>query len=347
MNTNGKKTICLDAHRVEDLRHAAHILSCGGIVALPTETVYGLAANGLSKEAITKVFFAKNRPITNPLILHVRDQERAMALFDETLYRPRVKERFDRLSRSFWPGPLTIICRKAAHIPNEAVGNLDTAAVRVANHRAMRTILDLIDFPLAMPSANLSSRPSPTSKEHVLRTLDGRIDAVVDGGPCVVGIESTVVKIDSDHVTLLRRGAIHKAMLSDALEEEVLEPIARDEEKPMSPGQAFLHYSPRVDSVQLIDKRQAADHWHGSCTIILQENDFGKLNQVHGPRASDALSIVLPNEAKQFAQELYHALYKSELLPDRKLVIVLPHHQSDEWLAILDRLTRAATAATL
>ena len=189
------KTILLKSHENADVDHAAALLLQEKMVALPTETVYGLAANGLSKTAIQKIFKAKDRPLLNPLILHAHNTEQAASLLDFSRVDPQVLERFHKLAHTFWPGPLTIIAPKADHIPSLATAGLNTAAVRVPNNECTRAILQKLPFPLVMPSANLSTRPSPTCAEHVLATLDGRIDAIVDDGPCTIGIESTVVKL--------------------------------------------------------------------------------------------------------------------------------------------------------
>jgi L-threonylcarbamoyladenylate synthase len=193
-------TFKLNAKSDIDVKLALSILRSGGIVALPTETVYGLAANALLPINIKKIFDAKKRPYNNPLILHTHDLATAQLLFADL--EPKTKHRLNILAQAFWPGPLTIIAPKAPHIPLEATGGLDSVAVRVPQSEVTLGMLRQLSFPLVMPSANLSTRPSPTTADHVLKTLCGRIDAVLDDGPCAVGIESTVVRIDEKSVTI-------------------------------------------------------------------------------------------------------------------------------------------------
>lgn len=342
LNRDHKKTTVLLASSANDLAEAAHILRHGGIVALPTETVYGLAANGLSSQAIARIFAAKNRPLNNPLIFHVKDQHRAKNLFDFSGLNPQVAIRFELLAASFWPGPLTMIAKKAPHIPKIATGNLASVAVRVPESEATRTIMGMLDFPLVMPSANLSTRPSPTCAEHVIKTLCGRIDAVVDGGTCDVGIESTIIKIDAEEVQILRPGMIDNQELEACLKEKVRPVTAQHHERPLAPGQSYLHYSPSVFSVELRHPSQITDEWHGEHIIFARTSDFLALEKERGERAKSAINILLSDDAKQYAAELYDALYACERSPEKTLVIISPPPDGEEWRAILDRLTRSA-----
>ena len=237
-------TLRLRSDNCGDLKTAAEILKNGGLVAIPTETVYGLAANALDAEAVKKIFVAKGRPNDNPLIVHVASLEEIPPLVEE------VDPRLYDLAEKYWPGPLTVIMKKSDTVPAEVSPRLDTVAIRMPSHPDAREIIRLSGVPLAAPSANASGRPSPTSADHVITDLDGRIDAVVDGGACSVGVESTVVTLATDPPTLLRPGGVTVEQL-----EAVLGPIAispavleklKDGEKAESPGMKYKHYAPKA-----------------------------------------------------------------------------------------------------
>lgn len=334
------KTIQLLATRKQDLIVAKDILAREGLVALPTETVYGLAANGLSPKAILKVFAAKDRPANNPLILHTDTAEKALQLFDVSQFSPIVLSRFDRLAQKFWPGPLTIIAPKNGHIPLEATAGLSHVAVRIPNNDATNKILSMLDFPLVMPSANLSTRPSPTCAMHVLKTLDGRIDAVLDDGPSLVGIESTVVRIDKDFVEILRPGMIDQEQLEACLDESVK--FSQKTSTPQCPGQSFLHYSPKVSKVALCSHQSIDKRWPTDDVIIATKNDFSQKETALGMRPKDSINIILSDEPALYAKGLYDALYLAENSPEKQLSILEPK-DSHRFLAVIDRIARASS----
>lgn len=336
------KTIRLMASRRDDLIRAATLLRDAKLVALPTETVYGLAANGLNDAAIEKIFVAKSRPLTNPLILHVHDADSALALFDIKNDR-RALSRFQRLAQQMWPGPLTLVAKKAPHVPLLATAKGLSVAVRIPANGVTRALIKEIGFPLVMPSANLSTRPSPTTADHVLATLDGRIDAVVDDGACDVGIESSVVKIDDDVVRILRPGMIDARMLAACLDEEVEHHTsAPTSDRALSPGLAALHYSPLVASVTVCQSDEVKNYWLKTDTILLRRSDYFSLKNDLGSRSDDAKSILTSDDPRAFARELYEKLYDAERDPHTALVIVIPHDNQEAWSAIVDRLRRAA-----
>lgn len=338
---NKIKTRRLLASCKNDLAKAALILKKGNIVALPTETVYGLAAHGFLNSAIEKVFTAKNRPLTNPLILHVNNSKKAFKLFDFS-FNEKAHQRFELLAKAFWPGPLTIVAKKAKTLSGMAFDGLTSVAVRVPRNKVTLAIIDLCDFPLVMPSANLSTRPSPTCAEHVFKTLDGRIDAVMDDGPCEVGIESTVIAIDLAKATILRPGMIDVRALENCLGEEVVFAPPLQGEKPLSPGQLFLHYAPTVASIELINKEDISVYWQSDSIILGKKSDFdGVLNSLCD-RPENAVTIALDNDPKLYAKNLYDALYICENTPEKRLLIVAPLKDSLEWHAIFDRLKRSA-----
>ena len=234
---------------VENINAAAEIIRAGGIVAIPTETVYGLAANALDGAAVSKIFKAKGRPQDNPLIVHISS-------FDE-IY-PVVKEvppSAVKLAEKFWPGPLTIVLHKTEIIPNEVSAGLDTVAIRMPSHQIARAVIKAAGVPLAAPSANASGSPSPTSARHVLDDLDALIDAVVDGGECSVGVESTVLSLVHKTPRLLRPGGITPEQLEAVLgkikiDDAVFSALGLDE-MPSSPGMKYKHYSPKANVIIL------------------------------------------------------------------------------------------------
>ena len=238
------KTLYLKSNDNNAIETAAEILQNGGLVAIPTETVYGLAANALDSEAVKKIFVAKGRPQDNPLIVHVSSVEEIEPLVEE------IDPRAYALAEKYWPGPLTIIMKKSDRIPDEVSAGLDTVAIRMPSHECARAIISASGLPLAAPSANASGRPSPTKASHVIEDLDGRIDAVVDGGESDVGVESTVVTLCTNPPTLLRPGGITPQQLTDVLGEiEISHAVyekLKDGEKVQSPGMKYKHYAPKA-----------------------------------------------------------------------------------------------------
>ncbi len=230
---------------LSELTEAAEILKSGGLVAIPTETVYGLAANAFNGEAVSKVFEAKGRPTDNPMIVHISRLEEIYPLVTE------LPESAKALADAFWPGPLTIILPKSELVPREVAPKLQTVAVRMPSHPIARKIIELAGVPLAAPSANSSGSPSPTSAQHVLDDLDGKIDAVVDGGECDVGIESTVITLATNPPRLLRPGGITVEELQGVLGKIEIDPAVmselREGEAPASPGMKYKHYSPKAE----------------------------------------------------------------------------------------------------
>lgn len=228
------------------LKKISDTLKDGGLVVLPTETVYGLGGNGLNKRVCKKIYEAKGRPSDNPLILHIAENSQLDELVAEI---PDVAK---KCIEKFWPGPLTIIFKRAAIIPDEATGGLDTVAIREPSNEIAHAILKAVDFPVAAPSANLSGRPSPTKVEHVIEDLNGRVDIIVDGGHSVVGIESTVLDVTADPPMILRPGKITLEDLREIDENITIDSATIDSksgEIPKSPGQKYRHYAPRAEAI--------------------------------------------------------------------------------------------------
>ncbi|MBS4022282.1 MAG: threonylcarbamoyl-AMP synthase [Dethiobacter sp.] len=222
--------------------HAARILKEGGLVAFPTETVYGLGADALNGEAVARIFAVKGRPTDNPLIVHIDAVSHLKSL------AVNIPSEAYALARRFWPGPLTLVLESARVVPPETTGGLDTVALRIPQHPVALELIRAAAVPVAGPSANLSGRPSPTTAQHVLDDLSGSIDAVLDGGPCEVGVESTVLDIRGGEPLLLRPGGVTREEISALLGRECRLPSWQDDSAapPPSPGLKYTHYSPRA-----------------------------------------------------------------------------------------------------
>lgn len=225
----------------EDIARASDILRSGGLVAIPTETVYGLGANAFDKNAVLNIFRAKGRPADNPLIVHIAEISQLYDIVSE------VNENAKKLIEAFWPGPLTIVMKKSEKIPAEVSAGLDTVAVRMPSHRVANMILKECNIPVAAPSANTSGKPSPTSCKHVVDDMFGKIDAIVDGGECQVGLESTVVDVTEEVPMLLRPGGVTYEQLCDVLGSVVKNYEFKDGEVPRSPGVKYKHYAPKAE----------------------------------------------------------------------------------------------------
>ena len=253
------KTQILYPESPETVSIAAQIIRQGGLVAIPTETVYGLGADGLNPLAVEKIFEAKGRPKDNPMILHVTGMEQV-----ELLCHPIPKTAYLLASR-FWPGPLTMILPARDCVPKRTTGGLSTVAVRCPDHEVTRQVIALAGVPVAAPSANLSGKPSTTTAQHVLHDHDGRIDAVIDGGPCRVGVESTIVDLTETPARLLRPGGITPAQLREVLGELTVDKAVTSqlspEEVAKAPGMKYRHYAPACQVIIVAGSREAASRY--------------------------------------------------------------------------------------
>lgn len=228
------------------LDEAAHVLKNGGLVAFPTETVYGLGADGLNKEASGKIYSAKGRPSDNPLILHIAHLS---ALKELTSDCPEIGY---KLAEAFWPGPLTMIFNKSEKVPLSTTGGLNTVAIRMPSHPIAYELIRQSGVYIAAPSANISGRPSPTKAEHVIEDMDGRIDMIIDGGEVNIGLESTIIDITGPVPTILRPGYITASMIEKitgkvAFDKAVLTRTMDPSIKPKAPGMKYKHYAPKGD----------------------------------------------------------------------------------------------------
>lgn len=240
----------------EELKEAAQILRDGGLVAFPTETVYGLGGNALDEKAAGKIYAAKGRPSDNPLIAHVSCAAEVTPLVK---YIPEAGK---KLMDAFWPGPLTIIFPKSDIVPYGTTGGLDTVAVRMPVDPVANRLIALAGVPVAAPSANTSGRPSPTTADHVWQDLNGKIEMIIDGGPVGIGVESTIVDVSGDVPAVLRPGAITMEMLKDVLGEVTIDPAIlgpmAEGVRPKAPGMKYKHYAPKAD-LTLVEPANVAD----------------------------------------------------------------------------------------
>jgi L-threonylcarbamoyladenylate synthase len=319
---------------------AAAILRAGGLVAFPTETVYGLGAHALDVRAVHAIFEAKGRPADDPLIVHL------LSAADLTsLARPTPEAQ--RLAAAFWPGPLTLVLPKLPHVPAEVTAGLDTVAVRVPAHPVARGLLEASELPLAAPSANLFGRPSPTRAAHVLHDLGGRIDAILDGGPTTVGVESTIVDLSGEQPRLLRPGGLAVEAIEALLGVKLLDPPPRASGPQPAPGLLASHYAPRTP-LTLVAGNHARDRLWAEVTatvasgqrvgVLLLDEDRHLL-----PPAAMSELVGAYAEPERSAARLFDAL---RALDAQNLDVLFARDLADPTSglgrALADRLRRAA-----
>lgn len=321
----------------ENIKIAAEILKKGGIVAIPTETVYGLAANAFDPQAVEKIFRAKGRPQDNPLIVHIAKQSDLFKL------AVNIPDTAFALAEKFWPGPLTIILKKSQKVPDVVTAGLDTVAVRLPSNPVARAIIKQCGFPMAAPSANLSGRPSPTSAEHVIKDLYGKVDAIVVSENSEVGVESTVVTLAAERPRLLRPGSVTPEDLRSVLPDLEIDSAVFTEPgsnvKVQSPGMKYQHYSPKAKIILV----------EGS-----SEDFVGFVNSKKGPGvyalcfSDDAKFLQVPfviygnpTDEKEQASHLFSALRE---LDSKSAKIAYAHapKKNGIGLAVYNRLIRAA-----
>lgn len=316
------------------IRQAAAILRAGGLVAFPTETVYGLGANALLEAAVLKVFSAKSRPARNPLIAHVADKDMAQRLVRTW------PEAAEALARAFWPGPITIVLPRRSNVPHVVTAGLDTVAVRVPAHPTALALLREADVPVAAPSANRSGQVSPTTAAHVRASLGDRIDLIIDGGATQVGIESAVVDLSGRHPALLRPGPVALADLENVIGPVALPPAPAPDAPLPSPGTMARHYSPRAQ-LRLFhghpwqETTRWAESFKNSGKVV------GALLLSPGPLPVDH-TIRMPKQPADYGRQLYAALHAMD---DAGCALILVERvpPSPDWAAVSDRLERAAT----
>jgi L-threonylcarbamoyladenylate synthase len=330
----------LDGSIADAVARAARVIAEGSaLVAIPTETVYGLAANALDEVTVARIFAAKGRPADNPLIVHVPTWQRALPLWAHDDARALGRARL--LADACWPGPLTIVCWRSVAVPDLVCAGLPKVAVRAPRHPVLDALFALLDVPIAAPSANASGRPSPTCAADVLASLGDGVALVLDGGPCAHGIESSVVDVTGEHPVLLRPGAIGVAELRALVPDLVVRApghAAHGDEA--SPGLRHRHYAPALARVRRADLAGLRAAWPGTAALLVRAGTAGTLRQALGARA--APTHLLDDDPAGFARGLFAALYRIERAQPAELVIEEPP-DDERWLAVRDRLLRATS----
>lgn len=338
--------------RDEELREAAEILRAGGLVAFPTETVYGLGANALDEEAAAKIYGAKGRPSDNPLIAHISAMEELAPLVAE------ISEAGRKLMEAYWPGPLTLVFPKSSMVPFKTTGGLSTVAVRMPRDPIAARLIKLAGVPVAAPSANASGRPSPTTAEHVHQDMDGKIDMIVDGGPVGIGVESTIVDVTGPVPTMLRPGAVTLEMLKNTVgqvetDPAIAGPVAADV-KPKAPGMKYRHYAPEAELVLVEDggsrqcegnenveraiRTMALDKLSRGCRVGIICTDETKNRY---PKEAHIRSLGPGNSQEAIAHNLFGVLREFD---DLEVEVIYSESFPRDHLgqAIMNRLTKAA-----
>lgn len=321
-----------------DIALAGEILREGGLVAFPTETVYGLGANALNEAAVKNIYIAKGRPSDNPLIVHIAEKEDIIPLVKEVT--PKAQALID----AFFPAPLTIILPKSEKIGDVVSGGLDTVAVRMPENEIARAVIKASGCPIAAPSANTSGLPSPTKAKYVIDDMSGKIDAIIDGGDCEFGVESTVITLATDIPTILRPGAVTKEMLENVIGEvavatAVLEGMKNDEVA-ASPGMKYKHYAPKAKVFIVNADKESYEKFINSrkdCFALCFEEDNVNVPKVTFGKEDDDLSQ---------ARELFDALRRLDEMGAKKVYARIPN-TTGVGMAVYNRLIRAAAFSVI
>ena len=316
----------------ESAKKAAEILARGGIVGIPTETVYGLAADARNEAAVSSIFEAKGRPQDNPLIVHISDISQLPPLVRE------IPPLALKIAERFWAGALTMIFPKSDMIPQTTSGGLDTIAVRMPSSPAARAIIDACGFPLAAPSANLSGSPSPTTAQHVLNDMDGRIPLIIDGGECSCGVESTVLCFTgADRVRILRPGGVTAEMLSELCSVEIDPAVTAEPEKGakvLSPGMKYKHYSPKAEVLIVDAHGEKFRRWceaHSGVGVIALSQDSSE----------SGIFRSFGGNPQEQAHRLFSLLREADEEGAIRVYVEMPSKEGI-GLAVYNRLLRAA-----
>lgn len=346
MNTIISKVDCENPEKnIDILNKAAEIIKSGGLVAFPTETVYGLGGDGLNPMASKKIYKAKGRPSDNPLILHISDISELDRLVRD------VNDNAQKLMNVFWPGPLTLIFNKKAIVPFETTGGLNTVAVRYPENKTAKLFISLCKTPIAAPSANTSGRPSPTRASHVEFDLKGKIDMIIDGGNCEFGLESTIVDVSGNGTPcLLRPGSITLEMLREVLGEVNVDKAVLTKleagEAPKAPGMKYTHYSPKADVVIVRGSNRAVAEKINE--LVAQANSQGFKTGVIATeenkdkyKDTDILVVGTKAEPATIAANLFKMLRKCDYHSIEK-VYAEGLKEDELGLAIMNRLKKAA-----
>ncbi len=318
------------------IRFAAELIKAGETVGMPTETVYGLAANALDPQAVAKIFKAKGRPQDNPLIVHISGMKMLPDLVTD------IPSTAKKCAEAFWPGPLTMILPKKEIIPLTTSGGLDTVGIRMPSNETARKLIDFSGLPLAAPSANLSGSPSPTKASHVFNDMNGRIPCILDDGSCAVGVESTVIAFEENSIRLLRPGFISAEELSDICEnviidKGVIEAVAQDV-KVASPGMKYKHYAPKAD-ITIIDSGTAA--FRSYCASHASDDDVLMLFTEAEGTGLTQRCIAYGATSEEQAANLFDVLRELDIIGAKKVYARCPA-KTGVGLAVYNRLLRAA-----
>ncbi len=318
------------------LQKAALIIKQGGVVAFPTETVYGLGADCYNLAGVLKIFKVKNRPADNPLIVHIHDLKQLEELVSQDT---KIAE---KVVKTFWPGPVTLIFRKSPRVPREVTGGLETVAVRMPSHPIARVLIQLAETPIAAPSANLSGRPSPTRAEHVIEDLYGLADAIIDGGETPFGLESTIIDFSRDRPIILRPGPATVEELKQIIPElEVPEFLLKTEQqpdRPLSPGMTYRHYAPSKPLILVYNESELDKVLveYADAPIICPEEYASKF------RNRRVIIIGKLKEPYTIAQNLYNVLRSIDTIPC-SAAIVLAMEPKGILFSVMNRLKKAAS----
>ena len=315
-----------------ELEKAGEVIKNGGLVVFPTETVYGLGADGLNPDAVKSIFVAKGRPSDNPLILHVSDMEMAEKIGEITDTARKIMEKF-------WPGPITVIVEKKDIVPDNVTAGLDTVAIRMPAHPVARALIEAAGVPVAAPSANLSGKPSPTAFRHAFDDMNGRVDVIIDGDSCDIGIESTVVDTTSEVPTILRPGGVTEKMLGEIFPEIAIEQHKKEGTegyKPKSPGMKYKHYAP--DAQVILYK--TTERLEADLEKYLSEGKKVGLFKREGSTVSAEIEIVW-KDTEDLARRLFYSLRRFDELGAETVLCQLPD-KSGMWQGVYNRLYKSA-----
>ena len=346
MNTQIIKIENVEEH-ISDIRDAASIIKSGGLVVIPTETVYGLGGDGTNSQSSKKIYEAKGRPSDNPLIIHIAHP-------DDAEKYAHTCDLYCDLAKAFMPGPLTVILPKKDIIPKETTGGLDTVAVRCPSHPVARAVIECAGVPIAAPSANISGRPSATNAEYVVEDFMGKVDMIIDGGDCEIGLESTIVMIKNDgdgkFLVLLRPGAITYDALCCVCERveisPTLEGALKDDEHPLSPGMKYKHYAPTSPLVLLdgddsdVLKFLISEQKSKNCAIICYDEEIDYLED------KLLLPIGAKDDLKSHGKMIFSRLRQCDRISPEIIYAHLPD-KSGLGLALYNRMIRAAAHTVL
>ncbi|KIR02340.1 YrdC/Sua5 family protein, required for threonylcarbamoyladenosine (t(6)A) formation in tRNA [Lachnospiraceae bacterium TWA4] len=322
------ETKIVKANTESDFKEAAKIIRSGGLVAFPTETVYGLGGNALDPMAAKKIYEAKGRPSDNPLIAHISSLEQLTPLVKTIT--PLAKSLMDK----FWPGPMTLIFNKSELVPLETTGGLQTVAVRMPNHPVALKLIQEANVPIAAPSANLSGKPSPTKASHVIEDLSGRIDMILDGGDTDIGIESTIIDVTSDEPVILRPGFITSNQIGQMKEDSSVP----EDRRPKAPGMKYKHYAPKASLVVIKGKKEDV------LAELLKHQDEGIIctDETRSYYSGNYVkSIGSRKDVKSVAHNLYRVLREFDETPV-KMIYSESFDETELGLSVMNRLLKAA-----